>query len=142
MPGTGHRRVGERREVRGEERCGGSLLFVESGGGEAGGETLGTGVGRRATELLPVTRERDESKRSATRFKQKTERQERRQKRGKKERVTHSIRRRALYFATRSERAGAPVLIWPVRRATTRSAMTVFSVSPERWEIMTPQPSD
>lgn len=67
MPGTGHRRVGERREVRGEERCGGSLLFVESGGGEAGGETLGTGVGRRATELLPITRD-NKSKRSATRW--------------------------------------------------------------------------
>lgn len=56
--------------------------------------------------------------------------------------VTHSMRRRVLYFATRSLRAGAPVLIWPVPRATTRSAMKVFSVSPLRWETMTPQPSD
>ena len=35
-------------------------------------------------------------------------------------------------MATRSERDGAPVLIWPVPMATTRSAMVVSSVSPER----------
>lgn len=33
-------------------------------------------------------------------------------------------------------------MIWPTPRATTRSAIKVFSVSPERWETMTPQPSD
>jgi hypothetical protein len=58
------------------------------------------------------------------------------------ERNTYSMRSNALYFATRSLRAGAPVLIWPTPRATDRSAMMVFSVSPLRWEIMTPQPSD
>ena len=39
-----------------------------------------------------------------------------------------------LYFATRSLRAGAPVLIRPASVATARSAMVVSSVSPERWE--------
>merc|ERR1712151_136778 len=51
-----------------------------------------------------------------------------------------SIRRSWLYFARRSLRHGAPVLIWPVRRPTTRSAMKESSVSPERWETITPQP--
>jgi hypothetical protein len=55
---------------------------------------------------------------------------------------TYSMRSRALYLATRSLLAGAPVLIWPTPRATDRSAMMVFSVSPLRWEIITPQPSD
>ncbi len=41
-----------------------------------------------------------------------------------------------LYFATRSERAGAPVLICPQPVATARSAIVVSSVSPERWLIM------
>ena len=41
-----------------------------------------------------------------------------------------------LYFATRSERAGAPVLICPHPVATARSAIVVSSVSPERWLIM------
>ena len=45
------------------------------------------------------------------------------------------------HLATRSLRAGAPVLICPVPRATTKSAMIVFSVSPDRWETITPQPS-
>jgi hypothetical protein len=40
-----------------------------------------------------------------------------------------------LYLATRSERAGAPVLIWPQFVATARSAMVTSSVSPERWDI-------
>jgi hypothetical protein len=40
-----------------------------------------------------------------------------------------------LYFATRSERAGAPVLIWPAFVATARSAIVASSVSPERCEI-------
>ena len=40
-----------------------------------------------------------------------------------------------LYFATRSERAGAPVLICPQPVATARSAMVVSSVSPERCDI-------
>ena len=43
-----------------------------------------------------------------------------------------SIRRSWLYLATRSVRAGAPVLICPTPVATTRSAMNVSSVSPER----------
>src|SRR5207253_924062 len=46
-----------------------------------------------------------------------------------------SIWSRRLYFATRSDRAGAPVLIIPAPVATTRSAMVVSSVSPERCEI-------
>ena len=45
-----------------------------------------------------------------------------------------------LYFATRSERAGAPVLIWPQLVATARSAIVVSSVSPERWLIMQRKP--
>jgi len=36
-----------------------------------------------------------------------------------------------LYLAVRSPRQGAPVLIWPVPRPTTRSAMVVSSVSPD-----------
>ena len=36
-----------------------------------------------------------------------------------------------LYLARRSERQGAPVLIWPVARPTARSAMKESSVSPE-----------
>src|SRR5712692_1347881 len=43
-----------------------------------------------------------------------------------------SILRSRLYFATRSPRDGAPVLICPRFRATERSAMKVSSVSPER----------
>lgn len=39
-----------------------------------------------------------------------------------------------LYFAVRSERHGAPVLICPVPVATAKSAMNASSVSPERWE--------
>merc|ERR1712146_68377 len=51
-----------------------------------------------------------------------------------------SIRSSWLYLARRSLRHGAPVLISPVRRPTTKSAMKESSVSPERWETMTPQP--
>src|SRR6185436_5636220 len=40
-----------------------------------------------------------------------------------------------LYLATRSPRAGAPVLIWPQLVATARSEIVVSSVSPERWLI-------
>ena len=46
-----------------------------------------------------------------------------------------SMRRSWLYFATRSERDGAPVLIWPQPVATARSAIVVSSVSPERCDI-------
>lgn len=46
-----------------------------------------------------------------------------------------------LYLATRSERAGAPVLIWPQLVATARSAIVVSSVSPERWLIMQRNPA-
>ena len=45
-----------------------------------------------------------------------------------------------MYFATRSDRAGAPVLIWPQLVATARSAIVVSSVSPERWLIMQRKP--
>ena len=44
-------------------------------------------------------------------------------------------------MATRSERDGAPVLIWPVPIATTKSAIVVSSVSPERWLTMAVQPA-
>ena len=46
-----------------------------------------------------------------------------------------------MYFATRSERDGAPALIWPVPIATTRSAIVVSSVSPERWLTIAAQPA-
>jgi len=46
-----------------------------------------------------------------------------------------------LYFATRSDREGAPALIWPVPIATTRSAIVVSSVSPERWLTIARQPA-
>ena len=46
-----------------------------------------------------------------------------------------SIRSSWLYLATRSERDGAPVLIWPQPVATARSAIVVSSVSPERWDM-------
>ena len=45
------------------------------------------------------------------------------------------MRRSWLYLATRSDRAGAPVLIWPQLVATARSAIVVSSVSPDRWLI-------
>src|SRR5918993_350406 len=47
-----------------------------------------------------------------------------------------SIRSSWLYLATRSDRAGAPVLIWPALVATTRSAIVTSSVSPERCEMI------
>ena len=50
------------------------------------------------------------------------------------------MRSRRLYLATRSERASEPVLIWPERVATARSAMKVSSVSPERCEMIVVQP--
>ena len=40
-----------------------------------------------------------------------------------------------LYLATRSLRAGAPVLICPQLVATARSAMVASSVSPERCDM-------
>jgi hypothetical protein len=46
------------------------------------------------------------------------------------------MRKSWLYLATRSVREAEPVLIWPVPMATTRSAMKVSSVSPERWETI------
>ena len=51
-----------------------------------------------------------------------------------------SIRRSWLYFATRSERVGAPVLIWPAFVATARSAIVASSVSPERCEMIARYP--
>src|SRR6516225_1949896 len=53
---------------------------------------------------------------------------------------TSSIRSSWLYLATRSVRAGAPVLSWPQLVATARSAMVVSSVSPDRWLIMQANP--
>ena len=44
-------------------------------------------------------------------------------------------------MAVRSERQGAPALIWPVFRPTARSAMVVSSVSPERWLTTAVQPA-
>ena len=44
-----------------------------------------------------------------------------------------SILRSWLYFAVRSERQGAPVLICPALTATARSAMKLSSVSPDLW---------
>ena len=46
-----------------------------------------------------------------------------------------SMRSNWLYFAMRSERLAEPVLIWPVFKATAKSAMVVSSVSPLRWLI-------
>src|ERR1043165_2044804 len=46
-----------------------------------------------------------------------------------------SMRRSWLYFATRSERDGAPVLICPQPVATARSAIVTSSVSPDRCDI-------
>jgi hypothetical protein len=43
------------------------------------------------------------------------------------------MRRSWLYFATRSVRAGAPVLICPAFTATARSEIVASSVSPLRW---------
>ena len=51
------------------------------------------------------------------------------------------MRSSRLYLATRSERDGAPVLIWPVPIATTRSAIVVSSVSPERCDTTADQPA-
>merc|ERR1740123_2940776 len=51
-----------------------------------------------------------------------------------------SMRSNWLYLARRSLRQGAPVLIRPVLRPTTRSAMKESSVSPDRWDTITPQP--
>src|SRR6478752_3203208 len=45
-----------------------------------------------------------------------------------------------LYFATRSDRDGAPVLICPQFVATARSAMVTSSVSPERCDITAAYP--
>ena len=46
-----------------------------------------------------------------------------------------SMRSSWLYLATRSLRAGAPVLIWPQFVATARSAMVVSSVSRSGWDM-------
>mmetsp|Transcript_5336 Transcript_5336/g.14340 ORF Transcript_5336/g.14340 Transcript_5336/m.14340 type:complete len:429 (+) Transcript_5336:208-1494(+) len=52
-----------------------------------------------------------------------------------------SMRSSWLYLALRSERQGAPVLIWPVDRPTAKSAMKQSSVSPDLWLVITPQPA-
>merc|ERR1719486_993504 len=50
-----------------------------------------------------------------------------------------SMRKSWLYLALRSERHGAPVLIWPQQRPTAISAIVVSSVSPDRCEHIIPQ---
>lgn len=52
-----------------------------------------------------------------------------------------SIRKIWFSLARRSERAGAPVLICPQRSPTAISAIVTSSVSPDRWETMTPHPA-
>jgi enolase len=52
------------------------------------------------------------------------------------------MRRSWLYFATRSEREGAPVLIWPQPVATARSAIVTSSVSPERCDMTALYPAE
>jgi hypothetical protein len=52
-------------------------------------------------------------------------------KASKASKVRTSMRMSWLYLAVRSPRQGAPVLIWPVPRPTTRSAIVVSSVSPD-----------
>src|SRR5512142_865073 len=52
-----------------------------------------------------------------------------------------SIRSSWLYFATRSVRDGAPVLIWPAPVATAKSAIVTSSVSPERCEMTAVYPA-
>ena len=47
-----------------------------------------------------------------------------------------------LYLATLSERQGAPDLICPAFMPTTKSAMKVSSVSPDRCETITFHPAD
>ena len=49
-----------------------------------------------------------------------------------------SIRINWLYFAIRSVRDMEPVFIWPAFVATAKSAIVVSSVSPLRWETITP----
>merc|ERR1711934_1320745 len=51
-----------------------------------------------------------------------------------------SMRINWLYLASRSDLHGAPVLIWPVRKPTTKSAMKESSVSPDLCDTITPQP--
>ena len=51
------------------------------------------------------------------------------------------MRRSSLYFAFRSDRHGAPVLIWPAPVATARSARKSSSVSPDRWEMTARYPA-
>ena len=51
-----------------------------------------------------------------------------------------SILRSLLYFAVRSPRAGAPVLISPLPQPTERSAMVESSDSPDLWETTTLYP--
>ena len=51
------------------------------------------------------------------------------------------MRRSSLYFAFRSDRHGAPVLIWPAPVATARSARKSSSVSPDRCEMTARYPA-
>ena len=50
------------------------------------------------------------------------------------------MRSKRLYFATRSPRLGAPVLMNPAFSATAKSAKDVSSVSPLRWETIAANP--
>ena len=52
-----------------------------------------------------------------------------------------SIRNNWLYFAILSVRLAEPVLIWPAPVATTRSAIKVSSVSPERCDTIEVYPA-
>ena len=54
--------------------------------------------------------------------------------------IFSSIRRSWLYFAVRSPRHGAPVLISSVPIPAAKSAMVLSSVSPERWDIIVVYP--
>ncbi len=47
-----------------------------------------------------------------------------------------SMRSNWLYFAVRSLRLAEPVLIWPARVPTARSAIVLSSVSPDRCEAI------
>lgn len=45
-----------------------------------------------------------------------------------------------MYLAVLSDLHGAPVLIYPVYKPTTKSAMKLSSVSPDLWLTITPKP--
>lgn len=66
--------------------------------------------------------------------------QVRKQKHNMEEKCKGMIRKQTwLYFARRSPLQGAPALIWPEARPTDKSAIKESSVSPDLWDITTPQ---